>query len=240
MPDRRQHRGPHPEDRLLFAGDQIPRLRAAAGDLAWLLSRNYAPNSALKLVGDRYKLTSRQRVAVSRCTCSDSQLRRRSEHQVSPEEARSEILLIDGYNVLTSLEAALSGGVILHARDRCYRDMASMHGSYRKVRETLPALEILGNVLSQWQIGSCHWLLDQPVSNSGRLASVLRELAEQKGWCWQVELAADPDAQLIDTDHVVVSADSHILDRAGRWLNLAKGAIDRFVPQAWIVDLSGT
>ena len=46
---------------------------------------------------------------------------------------------------MTTIEAALSGGVILAARDGAYRDMASMHGTYRKVAETLPALELLGD-----------------------------------------------------------------------------------------------
>ncbi len=58
MPDRRKHRGPHPEDRRLFAPEALPRLRAAAGDLSWLLSRGYAPESSLKLVGDRYALAA--------------------------------------------------------------------------------------------------------------------------------------------------------------------------------------
>ena len=49
-------------------------------------------------------------------------------------------LWIDGYNALTTIESALSGSVILRARDGCYRDMASMHGTYRKVQETVPAI----------------------------------------------------------------------------------------------------
>ena len=53
MPDHRKHRGPHPEDKQLFAAEQCPRLREAANDLAWLLNRGYASTSALKIVGDR-------------------------------------------------------------------------------------------------------------------------------------------------------------------------------------------
>ena len=52
MPDKRAHRGPHPEDTRLFARDQWPALQAAVHDLAWLLSHDYATPSALKLVGD--------------------------------------------------------------------------------------------------------------------------------------------------------------------------------------------
>ena len=46
MPDKRSHRGPHPEDGRLFVPEQWPALQAAVGDLSWLLSHAYALNSA--------------------------------------------------------------------------------------------------------------------------------------------------------------------------------------------------
>ena len=73
-----------------------------------------------------------------------------------------------------------AGGVILHARDACYRDMASMHGNYRRVEETIPAITLLGELLAEWSLESCHWLFDQPVSNSGRLKSMLLTMAQQR------------------------------------------------------------
>ncbi len=144
MPDRRTHRGPHPEDARLFGVEALPLLRAAAADFCWLLDRGYAHDSGLKLVGDRYALVARQRTAVSRCCCSASDAARRREHEVGRERLPGAALWLDGYNVLTTIEAALAGGVILIGRDGACRDMASMHGSYRKVAETLPALELLG------------------------------------------------------------------------------------------------
>ena len=140
MPDQRKHRGPHPDDAKLFAVDQVPPLQTAVRDLSWLLSRGYANPSSLKLVGDRYGLDTRQRLAVGRSACSDAAVSRRQEHQLTEKELRGQDIWIDGYNVLTSIEAALSGGVILRGRDGCTRDMASMHGSYRKVQETLPSI----------------------------------------------------------------------------------------------------
>lgn len=239
MPDQRKHRGPHPEDRQLFAAARHTNLREATRDLSWLLTRGYASRSALKLVGDRYRLDARQRVAIGRCACSEHAAARRQQHQVTPADLADQQLWIDGYNLLTSIEAALSGGVILHARDGCYRDMASMHGSYRKVAETLPALEILGELLADWKVAACRWLFDQPVSNSGRLKSLLQQFAAEHGWNWQAELVVDPDAVLRSSAQVVASSDSQVLDQAQRWFNFARVAIDARVRQAWIVDLSG-
>ena len=238
MPDHRKHRGPHPEDRQLFAAEYWPRLRRATRDLSWLLSRGYASASALKIVGDRYSLDARQRLAVARCACSRDAAARRQKHEVQTTDLEQHPLWIDGYNVLTSVESALSGGVILHAGDGCYRDMASMHGTYRTVEETIPAIHLLGELTSECNIAKCHWLLDQPVSNSGRLKTMLQEIATKQSWDWQVELVPDPDRVLRHADQIVATADSQVLDRVARWFNLARFTINLRVRDAWIVDLS--
>ncbi|MEX0703356.1 MAG: DUF434 domain-containing protein [Planctomycetales bacterium] len=239
MPDRRSHRGQHPEDAAAFAPAARPALRRAAGDLCWLLDRGYAIPSSLKLVGDRFGLTQRQRIAVNRCACSGKQLERRLATRVEPATLANSYVLIDGYNLLTTIEAALAGGIVLAGRDGCYRDMASMHGSYRKVAETLPAIRLIGEVLAEVRPRECRWLLDRPVSNSGRLKTLLRESAVEAGWNWAIDLVADPDALLASAaDPIVVTADSGILDRCGAWLNLARLAIDARIPDAVVVDLA--
>ncbi len=238
MPDHRKHRGPHPDDERLFSLENYSRLRDATHDLSWLLSRGYASPSAIKVVGDRYSLDGRQRIAVARCACDDAAANRRNQHQLTVEQLEAQYLWIDGYNVLTTVESALSGGMILYARDGCYRDLASMHGTYHRVNETTPAIEILGELTAGWNVGGCHWLLDQPVSNSGRLKKLLGKVADEHGWNWEIELTPSPDRVLRQSDEIVVSADSHILDCAERWFNLARLAIDTRIADAWIVDLS--
>src|SRR4051794_12700876 len=63
VPDSRKHRGPGPQDPEWFSSEARPDLAQATADLSWLLSRGYAEPSSLKLVGDRYRLVERQRVA---------------------------------------------------------------------------------------------------------------------------------------------------------------------------------
>ena len=169
MADTREHRGPHPEDAKWFSDEAVPILRRAVEDYSWLLSHGYSEPASLKLVGDRFLLTARQRVAVMRCSCSVFAHGMRHAAEVLPHEAAARPLVIDGYNVLTTVEAALAGGVLLIARDGCMRDMASMHGSWRKVAETAPAIELIGQTLEAEKIRQVKWLLDSPVSNSGRL-----------------------------------------------------------------------
>ena len=237
MPDTRSHRGPHPQDVELFAAPAWPALREAVGDLSWLLSRGYAGKSALKLVGDRLQLSERQRLAVRRSACSDAALESRCQSQVSADRWAGRRVDLDGFNVLTSVEAALAGGVILAGRDGCYRDMASTHGSYRKVAETRPALVLIGEVLQELGAAECCWYLDRPVSNSGRLRTIIERLAAERGWPWRAELADDVDGVLVQSQAVVASADCGILDRCGGWCNLAYEVIHRRVLTAYVVPM---
>ena len=237
MPDKRHHRGQHPDDARLFAPGQAPALRAAVHDLAWLLSRGYAQPGALKLVGDRYNLEARQRMALMRATCSDEALVRRGSTRLDVVDLNNQPLLIDGYNVLTTVEAALAGGVLLLCRDGTLRDVASMHGSFRKVEETIPALELVGEVAAEIGIDQCTWYLDSPVANSGRLKQIILERAAERGWNWTVDIVIDPDAVLSKSDQIIATADSVILDRCKRWFALASAVVTRRVPDALILDL---
>ena len=238
MPDSRKHRGPHPHDAELFAESVHPALRQAVAHLSWLLSRDYAEPSSLKLVGDRFRLDERQRKAVMRSCCSDQALLQRREKQRSSQQVAGEVLAIDGFNLITTLEAALAGGVILEGRDGCYRDMASMHGNYRKVEETRPALQMAGRTMEALQVPACCWYLDRPVSNSGRLKVILYEIAEQHGWDWSVELVDDADPVVAASEHIAVSADSWVLMQCRQWFNLARETIHRNAPQTPVLRMS--
>jgi len=235
MPDKRQHRGPNPKDAIEFSESMVPRLRNAVADVSWLLGRGYAPDSTLKLVGDRYGLTARQRKAVTRVACDDAAAADRIGRMVAPDEMRGKKIAIDGYNLLITVEAALSGGVVLCGRDSTFRDMASMHGNYRSIAETVPALEIVGRYLEAISVSSVRWLLDEPVSNSGKLRKKIEESALLKGWEWTVDLVADPDSTLVENPGVIASADSRVLDGGGPWLNLARLVIEKHVPRARVL-----
>ncbi len=237
MPDKRLHRGQHPADEKFFRETLIPGIRRAVADYSLLLSKGYAEKSSLKLVGDRFTLTERQRLAVMRSACSDEQQSGRKSRQLDINAVAGQMIAIDGYNVLITIEAAMSGGLIFRGRDGCCRDLASIHGTYRRVSETQPAIELIGGFLQQIGINQALWLLDSPVSNSGRLKTLIREIAEKNGWGWEIELVISPDAVLIKGEKIVASSDSVILDKCGRWVDLAGEIIKKQIPAAKIIDL---
>jgi hypothetical protein len=242
-PDLRKHRGAHPQDRRLFAAEQVPVLRTATSDLSWLLTRGYSMKGALKLVGDRHMLTDRQRLAMSRAACSDQSKERRARTLISTDDVADKDLIVDGFNLLITIEAALSGGLLIICRDGCIRDLSSVHGSYRSVDETERAITLIGEAIETLQPMSVRWVLDRPISNSGRLAKRIRDAARQKQWNWTVEVAFNPDAEMSDSDRIVISSDSHVLDESAAWLNLNRFLLNRFLidkqlDKSWLIDLS--
>jgi hypothetical protein len=239
VPDIRKHRGAHPEDRTLFTDDQLSALRMAVRELSWLLSRDYSMKSALKLVGDRHALTDRQRLAVSRAAGADQSKEHRAMTILPVAKVAGEELIIDGFNLIITIEAALSGGLLIHCRDGCIRDLSSVHGSYRSVNETDQAIHLIGTALEGLRPKSVSWLLDRPISNSGRLAKRIRDLATENGWNWTVEVVFNPDAEIIASGRVVISSDSNVLDKTDHWINLNRHLLDERLKKFWLIDLSG-
>ena len=224
----------------MFAPRAISNLRLALADFSLLLTKGYAEKSGLKLVGDRFSLTERQRLAIMRSACSDQQLAARSRRRVELKDLTGQAIAIDGYNALITIEAAISGGVIFKGRDGCFRDLASIHGTYRKVTETIPAVQLIGEFLKEIRVATALWLLDSPVSNSGRLKTLIGELAQENEWNWEIRLSLSPDAELIKTNQVVASTDSVVLDACQCWVNLATEIVEQKLPSAWIIDLDTT
>lgn len=260
----RGHRGAQPEDDRLFASDRVPTLRRAVADLSWLLSRDYGADSALRLVGDHFQLTSRQRLAVGRSSCSDAARDGRARRRMDLAACRFQPLVIDGYNLLITLESALAGGCLFRGRDGAIRDLASVHGSWRRVTETERAIRLVADALhglgneparhdgegapvpprmatrstgSTTGKGMVTWFLDAPVSNSGRLKSLLHEIAAALDLPWTVELGMSPDRALVATGLPVVTADSWILDQAAGWVDLVSAILPAIRPTPAVIDL---
>ena len=96
---------------------------------------------------------------------------------------------------------------------------------------------MIGEILLGAEPASALWLLDRPVSNSGRLAQRIREVAAEHNWPWSVEVVMNPDKVLRSSDQIVVTSDSNILDGVKGWINLGEILVTQHMPDTWIVDL---
>jgi len=231
----RKHRGPAPEDARFFDAERVAILRTAVTDLSWLLTRRYSPKAAVELVGNRYQLTDRERLAVVHAA-GDGTPRRAP---VPFEELKGRTLCIDGFNLLITLETALGGGVILIGTDGCYRDIANIHGSYALRAETANAIALVGEAVRQSGVEKARWLFDRPVSNSGRVAALVNETARRLPAAMEAKTAEEVDAKIKACGGVAVTADSEILSSGVAWFDLAGRIIQTRIRDAALVDLRG-
>lgn len=214
-------------DNLLFGQPEAQeKLQHALEDLYYLLGRNYPLKASLALAGNRYQLVKRQLQALQGMACSANELSLRKNKEVPPSALKDETILLDGFNILIILETALSGGFVFEGLDGCYRDISSVHGSYRTVQTTEEALITIGKTLQQLQLKKVIWVFDAPVSNSGKLKGTCYEIAGEHDFPWEIRLENAPDKYLIENSGLICSSDAWVLDECKSWFNLGAHIIN--------------
>ncbi|WP_437305086.1 DUF434 domain-containing protein [Sorangium sp. So ce388] len=235
-------RGGHPDDARLFGPEAAAKLRVALEEVTWLLGRGYPLRTAIRTVGDHHQLAARQRLALQRSACSEAQRASRLARRAPASSLRGAEANIDGFNLIITLEVALSGGLLVRGPEGVLRDLAGLRGSYAPIAETDTAIDLLGGALSDAGAARARVLLDAAVPSSGKLRARLLErlggAPSSSGAPLSIEatLVPDPDRLLVGAAGVV-SSDSVVLDRCARWINLADEIVAAHVPAARVVDL---
>ena len=225
-------RGYEPRDAEAFGPRGQTVLRDAMEELRFLLNRGYELKSASTFICNHYLLSERQRMALARVVSADAALEaRRGRELAEPPE----VLILDGFNTIITLEVALSGSLLLEGMDGTVRDLAGLRGTYRVVDKTLRAADLLLDRLERLEVRRAEFLLDRQVSNSGRLRALLLE--SEHAVRVQVELHPGVDGQLSRMKNVVTT-DAIILDKCESWYNLNRDLIAQAVPDAWIFRLA--
>lgn len=229
-------RGFDPDDEKIFSQDGIKKLKIAQEDVQWLLNRGYKLKPIMEFVGGHYQLTARARTALQRSTSSQTDYKKRKSTILPSQNMKDGCLFIDGFNLIITLEVALSGSVILLGRDGVLRDLAGLRGTYKIIDKTDLALELIGKAFKKYFVPEVKFYLDSPVSNSGRLKTKILEYSELWGLPTEVELINNVDVVLAEMGRIV-TGDSILLDQCKSWFNLSKIIVDDYIKDAWIVDL---
>lgn len=231
------NRGAHPEDAEQFGTPEHARLRGAVRDLSWLRSRGYTGRAPQELVGNRYRLKRRQRDAVARSSCSDAKRTHRLHTRRGWDGGDGHVLHVDTFNVLITVEALLGGAYVLVGRDKAYRDVDPVQGTYRVAHQTQPALHRIAETLQILHPARVSWHLDQSVSNAGRVKEQLTDVSSVTGIPWDVSVHDDVDETLSGLSAPVATSDSAILDASEGWVPVEAMVHARGCFDANVVDL---
>ena len=219
-------RGYVPEDERNFSTEALEILRTASGHISYLINEGYDLKQASVFVGNHFLLSERQRLAIMRSLATDSQLRLRREKLVDFSAISEREVWIDGFNTIITLEVFFSDSILLSCMDGTIRDLAALRGTYRLIPETDKAIRLMCSLLQEAGVRKVNILLDQPVSNSGRLKAKIAEIAQGNSFALDIQVRKDVDRELFDKENVITS-DSVILDHCISWVNLTDVCMKR-------------
>ena len=223
---RAARRGYVPDDERNFSLESIEKLRVASRHVLYLINEGYDLKQASTFVGNHFLLSERQRLAVMRSLATAEQLAMRKAKLLTAAEAAGRDVWIDGFNTVITLEVLKCDSILFSCMDGTVRDLASLRGTYRIIPETEDAVRLLFDSLEEMEIHSATVLLDQPVSNSGRLKALIAGLAVEYPFDLDIQIQKDVDRDLYEKENVI-SSDSIILDRCLSWINLAALCMER-------------
>lgn len=230
-------RGFVPTDEKEFSSLETGRLSQAQEEICYLLDRGYQIEKIVTFVGNHYQFTARQRLALTRASSPALDVESRKSKQISGS-LKGRTVYIDGFNLVITLEAALSRSTLLLCMDGTVRDLCGLHGTYRLIDKTYTALSLIWDTLSERKAEKAVFYLDAPVSNSGRLKQEIIRTAGERGIPAEVETVPNADVLLWEKDGVVTT-DAIILNRCRGWVNLAAEIIQERLPEQKVIDLSG-
>lgn len=229
-------RGYVPEDERNFSPEAIEILRTASRHIRYLLDERYDLKQASTFVGNHFLLSERQRLAMMRSLASGKQLSERKKKLVPMDQLAGREVWIDGFNTITTLEVLLCRSILFRCMDGTIRDLAALRGTYRLIPETNDAIRMMLNFLKSAGVEKINILLDQPVSNSGRLKARIADIAEESGCSnLDIQILRDVDRTLYDKK-LVITSDSVILDHCRSWVNLTAECVKQMeclIFQVW-------
>ena len=220
-------RGYVPEDERNFSQDAVKRMKDASRHIRYLINEGYDLKQATVFVGNHFLLSERQRLAIMRSVAADQGLAERKSKQLSISELSGREVWIDGFNTVITLEVLLSDSLLFSCMDGTIRDLAALRGTYRLIPETAEAVQLMFDFLQEASVRKVNILLDEPVSNSGRLKALIADIAEgEYSFDLDITILRDVDRALYSKERVV-SSDSIILDQCRSWVNLTEECLKR-------------
>lgn len=196
-------------------------LQESAEDFRYLLNRGYPRKAALELVGNRYGLTYDERHLLHRGVFSDVEAKSRRNKIINFKEVQNRDFAIDGYNVIITIEAGLSGRPLILGDDGFIRDISGLSGNFKKTLMTEAALQLIFNVLKKAKPRQTLFLFDAPISMSGKLAQEVRGHLKREGLLGNAMAVKAPESILIGFPGVIATSDTAIIDQSKKVIDLA-------------------
>jgi len=196
-------------------------LLTASFDFYFLQSRHYPRERSLEIVGNRYDLTAMERNILRRGVFGQKEALERRSKRVTNAELKNNNLTIDGHNVHITVESILLERPTVKGNDGVIRDIAGISSSFKLTEASFFAAEIICRFLAEHEFRKIVIYFDAPISRSGELARIYKELFNKHGINGETQVVPVPERQFSYEESVIASSDSAVIDCAKAWIDLA-------------------
>jgi hypothetical protein len=200
-------------------------LKNAAQDLKYLLDQGYRKKVALNFVGNHYLLTQEQRNYLARFVFSEIISQKRKDKITPLKSVKGNIILIDGYNVLITVETILiNPAKLIIAQDGLVRDTSAVFGKYKIKKETIKSLNLILDTLITHKPSFVKFYFDKQVSFSGELSEMVINFLEVQDIPGTAMVSANVDYELVqewkEKGGLVATSDGAMVDKVDHIIDI--------------------
>lgn len=192
------------------------KLSEPAKDIRYLFNRCYPKTSSVQFVSNHYQLNNEERHILTRVLTSTKTSNFRKQKKVECNQISNKNLIIDGYNVLITVESLLDNCNLWEGDDGFVRDTRGIFRKFKITNTTHKAIDEVLSFLLKNEVKSAIILFDRQISKSGELAKFVSDSLKDysiKGSA-RTSKHVDFDLKNNDSEYIIATSDGAIIDNA--------------------------
>lgn len=211
-----------------------------AADYRYLLNKGYPGKSALKLVGDRYRLSREGRSILFRGIMADEQALQRKKRVLQEADLAEDIFHIDGLNQIFTVGSYLKGKILYLAMDGMLRDAAELHAARFRKELLMRSLQLIHRYLMTLPVSAVCFYFDEISNSTNELTKLTESIFRRTNHTVFTTDQTDRDLSGLQSG-IIASSDSQVIDRSSRPVfDLARHTLDfHFQPELPGLEMIG-
>jgi hypothetical protein len=194
------------------------KLLKPARDIRSILRWGYPKFSTIRFVADHFQLSLEERHVLTRVIMPPDRIVSRINKKVACTGIKDRSLLLDGYNVLLTVDSLLKKEPMWFCDDGYIRDTRYYFSKAKQAEDIEEALEDILKFLSEAGPKSVVFLLDAQISRSGELAGFIRHKLKEHGISGEAKTSKIADFELkaeggnSENNVILATSDGIIID----------------------------
>ena len=194
------------------------KLLKPARDIRILLRWGYPKFATIGFVATHSRLSVEERYILTRVIMPPNRIVSRINKRISCTSIKDRDLLLDGYNVLLSVDSLQKNEPMWYCDDGYIRDTRYYFSKSKQAEDIEESLDLVLKFLSNTHPKSALFLLDAQISRSGELAGLIRRKMNQYGIPGEARTSKTADFELkaegknSEKSLIVATSDGIVID----------------------------